>query len=109
MDVPWKGGGGREPTKQGENQVRVGPRANQRGRGPPCTSATCDVGSQSRAKPTAPPKGASPSDRTANLNRRLELEQVGLRAEDVARGVAQVANLALEQLDLLSRPAVPNL
>ena len=48
------------------------------------------------------------SDRT-DLYRRLKLEQNGLRDEDFAGLGAQVADLGLQQLDLLARPAAPDL
>jgi hypothetical protein len=47
--------------------------------------------------------------RVANLDRSLQLQQDGLRDEDFASLGAQVADLGLEKLDLLARPAAPHL
>jgi len=45
----------------------------------------------------------------ANLDGSLQLQQDGLRDEDFASLRAQVADLGLEKLDLLARPAAPHL
>lgn len=45
----------------------------------------------------------------SHLDRSLELEQNGLGNEDLASLGAEVANLGLEQLDLLARAAAPHL
>ena len=46
---------------------------------------------------------------STDLDRRLELEENGLRNEDLASLGAQVADLRLKQLDLLAGPAAPDL
>jgi hypothetical protein len=45
----------------------------------------------------------------ADLDRRFELEQDGLRDEDFSRLGAQIADLRLQQLHLLAGPAAPDL
>ena len=46
---------------------------------------------------------------STDLDRRLELEENGLRNEDLASLGAQVADLRLKQLDLLAGPAAADL
>mgnify|MGYP004502128587 CR=1 FL=1 len=46
---------------------------------------------------------------STDLDRCLELEENGLRDEDLSRLGAQVADLGLEQLNLLAGPAAPDL
>ena len=47
-------------------------------------------------------------DVSADLERRLQLEEDGLREEDLARLEAQPADLVLGQLNILARPGSPN-
>ena len=46
---------------------------------------------------------------STDLDGRLELEENGLRNEDLAGLGAQVTDLRLKQLDLLTGPAAPDL
>ena len=62
------------------------------------------------ARATSSAGGRSRGDGVRSyLDRSLELEQDGLRDEDLASLSAEIANLCLQKLDLLARAAAPHL